>query len=44
MMDGIICGIVDCLSVRFDDPLVVNFLQTIISSDGRSIFTIASEN
>jgi hypothetical protein len=32
-MEGIICTIAGCLSVRFDDPLTSGFLQIVISSD-----------
>jgi hypothetical protein len=41
--DGIIYGVTNCLSVFFDDRLASEFLQTTISLDGRSVFTIASE-
>jgi hypothetical protein len=41
--DQIIYGITGCLSVHFGGPLAENFLQIVISSDYRSIFTAASE-
>jgi hypothetical protein len=44
MADGIIYGITCCLSACIDDQLVVDVLQIVISSDGRSVFTTAGGN